>query len=88
MEYKKLREKVEHLKTSMDVIDKTDEKSRNALSQMIEQIQLKLKDKSDAAIHMETLDQLGKNVEYFETKHPEITKILNEVSIILSHLGV
>jgi len=88
MKHDKLKEKLSRLEKSMKDIDKTDVESKNRLSKIIKQIQLKLKDQSDVTVHYDTLSQLENAIVHFEVKHPAVTEILNEITTILVSLGI
>ena len=75
-----LKEELEDLETSSD--------SHKEISSLIANIELQIQTLEDNQQHMSLIENIRNHIEKFETEHPIITGILNDIMIKLSNIGI
>lgn len=84
----RLTEAVETLRAEIDAVDENDSESREKLERLLLDLEDRLKQPRDGANDKDLTDQLKESMLHFETSHPALTGILNDIMIKLSSIGV
>jgi CII-binding regulator of phage lambda lysogenization HflD len=87
-EESRLTEAVETLRAEIDALDENDSESRAKLEQLLMDLEERLKQPRDTGNDNDLADQLKESMLHFETSHPALTGILNDIMIKLSSIGV
>ena len=87
-EESRLTEAVETLRAEIDALDENDSESRAKLEQLLIDLEERLKQPRDTGNDNDLADQLKESMLHFETSHPALTGILNDIMIKLSSIGV
>lgn len=88
MSDEKLRKSLARLKKAMEELDESDETSRQKLARVIEDVQRKLNREETSQPEKPLSAQIKDAIVHFEVKHPTITSILNDISMVLSNMGL
>lgn len=88
MAEKELKEALDKLVVELEAIDQSDTESREMLKQLVDSIQLKLSAPDNQEDHDKLLGKLKEETVRFESKHPLISGILEEIVAILVRLGI
>ncbi len=88
MPEKELREALERLIKELKTIDQNDTESREMLKQLVESIELKLNEPENKEHHEQLLGKLKEKTVHLESKHPLISRTLEEIVAILVRLGI
>ena len=83
----RLTEAVETLRSEIDSLEADDTESRQKLESLLKDLEarLQLPPETDDG---DLVDQLKESMLHFETSHPALTGILNDIMIKLSSIGV
>ena len=84
----RLIEAVETLRAEIDELDENDLESREKLDQLLRDLEDRLKQPRDSGDNRDLTDQLKESMLHFETSHPSLTGILNDIMVKLSSIGV
>ena len=84
---KQLREDLERLRAEISGLE-PDSKTREKLTRLLEEIEQEIDESSLEDIAKSVLEKVEKSVSRFETTHPTITGILNNIMVTLSNIGV
>ena len=87
-EESRLSEALETLRAEIDALDENDSESRAKLEQLLMDLEERLKQPRDTGNDNDLADQLKESMLHFETSHPALTGILNDIMIKLSSIGV
>jgi len=88
MAEKELKEALDKLIEELQSMDQSDTESREMLKQLVESIELKLNEPENKEHHSLLLDKLKGETVHFESKHPLISRTLEEIVAILVRLGI
>lgn len=85
----RLTEALETLRAEIDGLDDNDSESREKLERLFIDLEERLKQPQDTGSNDNDItDQLKESMLHFETSHPALTGILNDIMIKLSSIGV
>lgn len=88
MDQKQLREYLEQLDSSIESLEGADEQQRAQLQGLINDIEQQLAADALPADQGSLSDQLDQLISEFETEHPTVSGILNNILVTLSSMGV
>ena len=88
MSEEKLKKLIAQLDVELESTDITDNDTRESLSQLLIDVREKLENPVDVTNHSRITHDLQEIALKFEVNHPKLTKILNEISNILSNIGI
>jgi hypothetical protein len=88
MSQEKLKKLIAQLDAELEKTDITDKATRASLSQLMADVKAKLKNPADKESRTQMTSDLQGTALKFEVSHPKLTKILNEISNILSNIGI
>jgi hypothetical protein len=84
----RLTEAVETLRAEIDALDENDTESREKLDRLLQGLEDRLKQPQETGNDKDLTDQLKESMLHFETSHPTLTGILNDIMVKLSSIGV
>lgn len=88
MSEEKLKKLIVQLEAELEKTDISDKTTRASLSHLMADVKAKLKNPSDKKSHAEMTTHLQGVALKFEVSHPKLTKLLNEISNLLSNIGI
>ena len=85
---KDLRKSIEKLHAEHDLLDERYKKKKQELKSFISDLEYHI-DNPGNEDHLKMVsEKLPGLIKIFELKHPEITDVLNKISMILSNMGI
>jgi DUF1009 family protein len=87
MAEKQLREDLERLRAEISNLE-PDSKTKEKLTRLLEEIEQEIDESSLEDVAKSVLEKVEKSVYRFETSHPTVTGILNNIMVTLSNIGV
>jgi chorismate mutase len=84
---KQLREDLERLRAEISNLE-PDSKTKEKLTRLLEEIEQEIDESSLEDVAKSVLEKVEKSVYRFETSHPTVTGILNNIMVTLSNIGV
>ena len=84
----KLTQAIETLRAEIDALGDNDTESRAKLERLLMDLEDRLTQPRDTGNDKDLTDQLKESMLHFETSHPALTGILNDIMIKLSSIGV
>ncbi len=84
----RLSEAIETLRSEINTLDVDDNDSREKLESLLKDLENRLNQPRDTDSDGDLTDQLKESMLHFETSHPALTGILNDIMIKLSSIGV
>lgn len=85
----RILEDLEKLRSEIESLEGADEASRRKLHHLVEDLEQRLEHANEASVPEEDItDQLKDTMLQFETSHPTLTGILNDIMIKLVNMGI
>lgn len=84
----RIREDIERLRAEIEGLDGADQATREKLRQLVEDLEGRLEHAGQPSGHEDLTDQLRDTMLQFETSHPTLTGILNDIMIKLANMGI
>lgn len=88
MPEQKLKEALLKLKEALSEVEPNDTQSRDLLKQLIDRLEEKSKTPRHPEAQSQMLQMAKEKIVYFETKHPLVSNILEEIVGILTRMGI
>lgn len=88
MDTTEIRSALERLRGELASLAREDTETRAHLESLIDDIESKLENPEDEDQDEGLIDRLRDAIETFETTHPRATRILNDIMMTLSNLGI
>ena len=83
-----LRDALTQLYAEIEKLQDEDSEVKDRLNELIKDIEEQIEGEGDE-LHADTLiDKLQLQIEQFETEHPRVTGILNQLMLTLSNMGI
>lgn len=84
----KLKDALGRLKGAVNSLDPADSDSRELLKELAAEIEVKLNQKPSAGTKADLQETLRDRAAQFKVRHPLISNLLDEISDVLTHLGI
>jgi len=84
----RIREDIERLRAEIESLEGADPATREKLRRLVEDLEGRLEHADQAPGHEDLADQLRDTMLQFETSHPTLTGILNDIMIKLVNMGI
>ncbi len=88
MPEQKLKQALAKLKEALVEVEPSDTQSRELLKKLIDHLEEKSKNPRQPEERSQMLKMLDEKIVYFETKHPVVSNILEEMVGILTRMGI
>ena len=88
MSRQELQQLLDGLRIALREFDASDQPARTRLDTLIAALERQIQAPDDAAASASLLANLPKAIEKFESEHPRLTAILNDLMVTLSGLGI
>lgn len=88
MSHKELHQLLDALRVALHEFDVGDQQARTRLDTLIAALERQMQTPNDAAASASLIANLPKAIEQFESEHPRLTAILNDLMVTLSGMGI
>ncbi len=88
MSENKLRDDIEKLRDEIKTLSTDEDISKEKLENLLQEIESGLETDSQNNRQPELLAGLKESVGHFETEHPRVTAIINDIMVTLSNMGI
>lgn len=88
MSQEELKKSLDKLRAELAELGENKVETRERLGQLVAELEDQLKEVAETDDTESLVELLRKRVEYYETGHPRITRILNDIMMTLSNMGI
>lgn len=88
MSQEKLRKSLETLRQDIDQLDEKDQALKDRMNKLANDVEHHLAHPEDKDHSKKLLDSIPGLITEFEVEHPDLTKKLNDILVILSNMGI
>ncbi|MBI2801426.1 MAG: DUF4404 family protein [Gammaproteobacteria bacterium] len=88
MSRKELHELLDALRVALHEFEVGDQQARTRLDSLIAALERQIQTPNDTAASARLIANLPNAIEQFESKHPRLTAILNDLMVTLSGMGI
>ncbi|MDH3640164.1 MAG: DUF4404 family protein [Gammaproteobacteria bacterium] len=88
MSQEQLRKSLDGLRDELNELGEDSHETRERLSQLIAELEVQIEELGESGDTETLVDNLRKRVEYFEVEHPRVTRVVNDIMMTLSNMGI
>lgn len=79
---------IRQLQTEIDGLEECDRSTKEHLTDLTSEIKYLLENPGDGRKKLALIEQLKTRIKQYETKHPVLTSVLDQIMITLSNMGI
>ena len=88
MSQEQLRRSLDGLRNELNALEEDSHDTRERLSELITELEQQIEELGGSDDTESLIDNLRKWVEDFEVEHPRVTRIVNDIMMTLSNMGI
>ncbi len=88
MSQEQLKKSLDGLRDELDALSEDNTETRERLSELIFELEVQVEELAQSGDTESLIDHVRKRVDDFEVEHPRITRVLNDIMMTLSNMGI